>query len=493
MPTFAQAFRQGTEIKLTENGAVAFNTTKSPLLDMFGVVGSLRSRNAADIQLMYRNALADDFRLAVKMAFYARNVRGGLGERDTARVMFKYLAQNYPELMGANLDLIPYFGRWDDLYELIDTPVARDVWALIRKQLVYDLEAYKANQPISLMAKWLKSANGEKETRILGIRTARALNLSERSYRKILSTLRQYLKVTEHQMSENDWLNINYEAVPSYAMKRYRKAFKRHDENGFVKYLEGLKKGTKKVNAATLFPYDLTLGYLVGRYREDPIVEAQWKALPNYIKEGENIIVMADVSGSMMSSAGRPMATSIGLAIYFAQRNVGAYQNLYMTFTDRPTMVAINPNNSLYLNVKKVKTTGVGFSTDLKAAFRKVLEVAVVNKISPNEMPKAILVISDMEINAYMRGNNDYYWSFLDSVEAEFHRYGYEMPKIVLWNCEARQDTFLAQMDNPKVQFYSGNSAATFRDVLQNLGYNAREAMEQTLNNPIYDSIRFPN
>jgi Mg-chelatase subunit ChlD len=492
MNTFANAMRQVTQVKQTENGAKAFNTTKSYLLDMFGVVGALRSRDEKDIRNMYRDALSEEFRLAVKLAFYARNIRGGLGERDTSRVMFRYLAENYPDLMAKNIDLIPLFGRWDDLYELLGTLVEADVWKLISKQLRSDLLAYRDNKPISLMAKWLKSANGEKETRKLGLLTARALGLSERSYRKILTALRQYLKVTENQMSTNQWASIKYDEVPSYAMKRYRHAFKRHDERGFQIYLDGLKKGTRKIKASTLFPYDLVQGILNGQYRgEDAIAEAQWKALPNYIKQGDNIVVMADVSGSMGSDNGRPMATSIGLALYFAQRNVGAYQNLYMTFTSSPSFIEVNPNDSLYRNIDKVRRTGVGYSTNLEAAFAKVLSTAVNNNVPANEMPKAIVVISDMEINPYINRGNSAYWGFLNEMEARFNRYGYEMPKIILWNCEARQNTFLAQMNNPKVQFYSGNSAATFRDLLVNIGHDAYEAMVKTLSNPMYDAIKF--
>ena len=487
--TFANAMRQQTEVAATENGAKAFNTTKNPLLDMFGVVGALRSREDSDITKMYAAAFAEDKLLATKLAFYARNVRGGLGERDTSRILFKYLAYNHPEIMRKNLHLVPSFGRWDDMYEFIGTPVEADMWKFVDTQLRADLRNYQTGKPVSLMAKWLKSANGEGETRKYGLQTAKALSLTERQYRKILSALRAYLKVIEPQMSAKQWDTITYDAVPSYAMKRYRSAFARHDNVRFSNYLSGVVKGTRKINASTMYPYDLVQPYLTPRMRKDEVLEAQWKVLPNYVKKGENVLVMADVSGSMESSDGRPMATSIGLALYFAQRNTGAYKNLYMTFTNRPSFIQVNPVDSLADNVRKVRTTDIGYSTNLEAAFRAVLKLAVDNQVPVDEMPKAIVVISDMEINSYMQDSPRAGWGFIDQMESMYSHHGYKMPKMVMWNCEARQNTFLAQSNNPNVQFFSGNSAATFRDVLSCIGYNAYDAMVKTLSNPMYDCI----
>lgn len=491
MTTFSDAMKQHTEVGVTENGAKAFNTTKNPLLDMFGVVGALRNRDDSDITKMYDAAFREDKLLATKLAFYSRNVRGGLGERDTSRVLFKYLAHNHPEIMRKNLQLVPAFGRWDDMYEFIGTPVEADMWKFVDTQLRADLRNYQTGKPVSLLAKWLKSANGDGKTRRYGLKTAAALHLTERQYRKILSALRAHLNVIEPKMSAKEWGNITYDAVPSYAMKRYRKAFSRHDNVRFSNYLSGVVKGTRKINASTLHPYDLVLPYIHGSYaRADDVLEAQWRALPNYITKGENVLVMADVSGSMtMSDNARPMATSVGLALYFAERNIGDYKNLYMTFTDKPSFIRIDPNDTLCSNVQAVRHAHVGYSTNLEAAFQAVLNLAINNHVSVDEMPKAIVVISDMQINCYMQNSSRAGWGFLDQMELQYNRYGYTLPKIILWNCEARQNTFLAQSNNPNVQFFSGNSAATFKDVLSCIGYNAYEAMVKTLSNPVYDCV----
>ena len=210
---------------------------------------------------------------------------------------------------------------------------------------------------------------------------------------------------------------------------------------------------------------------------------AQWKALPNYVPENSNILVMVDVSGSMM---GRPMETSIGLGTYFAQRNGGDYHGLYMTFTDRPHFVDISMNTTLASCVEKVRRTDIGYSTNLDAAFQYVLNHALNNHIKNEDMPKALVVISDMEIDPYFRGRRNL--DFVAKWKEEFARFGYTMPKLVMWNVEARNDTFLSQSND--VLLVSGQSASTFYNLCSALGgKTAWEFMCEVLNDPMYDCV----
>jgi hypothetical protein len=288
-------------------------------------------------------------------------------------------------------------------------------------------------------------------------------------------------------MSAQEWTAIQYSQVPSYAMKNYRSAFNKHDPDGFAAYKASLVKGETKVNASTLFPYDLVHQYLnKSWYRAmpvDDIIEAQWKALPNYIEGENNILVMADVSGSM---SGRPMETSVGLATYFAQRNKGDYHNLYMTFTDRPHFIEIREGATLAETITEVMRTDVGYNTNLEAAFNEILAHAVRNRVSNKDMPKALVVISDMEIDRYMRQNR---MDFVDTMRAKFARHGYVLPKLILWNVEARNDTFLSKQEG--VLMVSGQAASTFRELCGNLdGKTAWDLMLETLGNKMYDCVR---
>ena len=499
---FAESIKTNTNTKTTENGALAYSTTGKVLIDLFAQIGALRPRSEIEIADKFAAAFAADPTLATKMMFYAGNIRGGLGERRTFRVCLRWLAINYPEIVKNNIANIPHFNRWDSLFSLVGTPVEEFMWDYIGSQLSADLEVVLESKktgkcrPVSLLAKWMPTETASsKQTRNLAHRAMRELVITPRNYRKMLTTLRKYLKVVEASMSANEWENIQYAAVPSYAMKNYRKAFGRHDATGFAAYKASLVKGETKVNASTLFPYDLvrevrkTKHYNYGtrrwEFNEDTIVEEQWKALPNYVSGENNILIMADVSGSMGCAGGRPMDTSIGLATYFAQRNKGAYHNLYMTFTNQPHFIELREGATLAEAVATVASTDVGYNTDLEAAFKAILGHAVRNNIPRDEIPKALVIVSDMEIDHYARREG---FDFVDEMKGRFAAYGYSLPTIVCWNVEARNDTFLSKSDD--VLMVSGQSPSVFRELCGRLdGKTSWDIMVETLSNPMYDCV----
>lgn len=503
---FAQAmYKQGTH-KLTENGAFAYDSTaQGAMLDLFSQIGALRPRTEREIEQKFAAAFKEDKLLATKMMFYAGDIReGGLGERRTFRICLHWLAENHPEIVVKNIQLIPFYNRFDSLFTLVGTECEAVMWELVAETLTKDVRAMKASTkskhvPVSLLAKWMPSENtSSAKTRALAGKAMRALKLTPRTYRRMLSALRKHIGITERMMSAGEWGLIDYAKVPSYAMHNYGSAFAKHDHERFDAYLKSVNKGEVKINASTLYPYDLVEKYMPRHYnaqvrhygdcyvsvKEDAVVEAQWNALPNYLTKPMNAVVMADVSGSM---SGRPMATSIGLAIYFAQHNTGLYHNQYMTFTNQPHFINIKEGASLLENVQKVASAGVGYGTNLELAFREVLRTAIVNDVRADEMPKTIVVISDMEIDRYMRPGR--HWDFLMKMRALYAGHGYTLPKIVMWNVDARKDTVLSQSED--VIFISGQSASSFKALCQNLdGVTAYELMLQVLNGKAYDKVR---
>lgn len=504
---FAEAMENKSNWKLTENGAPARTTTGDNLIDLFAVIGAMRERKEADIISMWESAYRENAELAVRMIFYAGDIRGiGLGERRTFRILIKHLANTHPSIMRKNIENIPYYNRWDSLYELVATPCEGEMWNLVRTQWLEDFGNMKHNKPISLMAKWLASVNASsKKTCMLGRKTAYKLGLTEVVYRRALSQLRAYLKVVEKSMSAQEWASIEYSAVPSYAMKNYSQAFAHHDRDRFSSYKESLEQkiadGTisqKDIKSATLFPYDLVRKYIDADIYEfwsrpsyirpyDTITEAQWKALPDYLDEEANVVVMADVSGSMYSPNYQPISASLGLALYFASRNKGIYHNKYMTFTDKPSFLTINENASLHDQLRQAWSAGVGYSTNLERAFMYILDTAIENNVKSEEMPKALVVVSDMEIDPFFRG---YKLDFLEEMTRRFRDAGYTMPKIVLYNVEARANTFHAKSSNPNVVFASGYGASTFATVIKGITMSAYEMMETTLRNEWYDKVK---
>lgn len=480
--SFADAMRNEGKFTHTENGAVALNTTSDARLDLFGTIGALREADKNRIETLFAEAYAQDKLFATKIVFYARDIRGGLGERKTFRTIIRYMAEKHPEALRPNLDLIGVFGRYDDMYSLIGTPLEEDMWAAMKKQFEEDLRNLNDGNAISLLAKWIKTADASsKETRRLGIMTAQKLGYPVYNFKRIVRSMRKHIGVVESLMSAGRWDEIKYPEVPSRAMMIYRKAFMRHDEQRFNAFINKAVKGEVKINATTLFPYDIVEKFLY-KGESSKVLEAQWKALPDYVEKGSNVLVMADVSGSM---SGRPMATSIGLAMYFAERNVGAYHNMFMTFSGNPETVLLK-GETLEQRINNLKRANWQMNTDLQAAFNKVLSIAVKNNIPREEMPKAIVVVSDMEIDSC--GNRQ--WTFYDKIVAKFAENGYQIPNIIFWNVNSRHDVFHADHDRKGVQLASGQSVTVFKQILQNLGYNPVEAMENTINSERYDCIK---
>lgn len=469
-----------TSVTPTKNGGRALSTTGDKLLNLFAVLGALRSR-PTDVIDKFDAAFRENADLATRMAFYGRDVRGGLGERAVGRLMLRELALLYPEVVVANLKNIVEFGRYDDLFVLFDTECEDAMVEYVKMQLVSDWKHMKSNQHVSLLAKWMPSINASSEhTKALAHRFVKALNTTPREYRKTLSALRKYIDVTEVKMSANKWTDIDYKAVPSNAMANYGSAFARHDYEDFNRYMDAVKSGNVKINVATLYPYDV----IETMYGNRDVAEAQGKALPNYVEGDNNFLIMADVSGSMI---GRPMETSVGLAIYFAERNHGVFANKFMTFTDIPKIVDVT-GDDLFEKYCSV-TDHVGYNTNLEAAFDAILSTAVRTKCPQADLPKALVIISDMEIDHWDGGS----LTFTEEMRKRFADAGYEMPKLVYWNVDSRKDTFLASKNDPNAILVSGQSASTFKNLIKGIDLSAFEIMAQTLNDPRYDCVVVPS
>ena len=501
MSHFTDAMQEATSWTKTANGADARSSTGNPLVDIFASIGSMRNIPEEELLKKYVAAYNFDKNLAIKLLFYARDIRDcGCGERHTFRAILTFMANLHPESISKNIKYIPFYGRWDDLYSLVGTKVEDEMWNFMRFQFYEDLANAKEGKFVSLLGKWMKSTNtSSKESVKLGCLTARKMGMKIPVYQKSLSILRKQIRVVEQNMSANKWTDIKYEEVPSNAMTKYRSAFGRHDFDGFGKYLAEVKSGIKKINSSTLYPYNLTEKYITGgtsrsavnRFHyvcntvdePDEVVEAQWKALPNYVDKDANILVVADTSGSM---EGRPIATAIGLAIYFAERNKGEFHNKFMTFSSKPQFVTIS-GDTLYKKVLSSVDTDWGNNTDIKKALDMILNVGIRNHLSDDEMPKALCVVSDMSFDycctdAY--DNRDFY----TVMKQEYENAGYTMPNIVFWNVNG-SGVYHSRYDVKGVQMYSGQSVGTFKNVIDAIGYNAEEAMLKALNSPRYEQV----
>lgn len=480
MKNFIETIKDLCDSKFTDNGAFAYSTTGSRVLNLFALVGTMRQLSEAEIIEKYLAARSEDKELADKIILYARNIReGGLGERRVSRIMLKELATIDPSKVARNIDTIVNAGRWDDIYALENTPCDYLIWKTIKKQLNNDLINLKNNQPISLLAKWIPSINASsKETKRLGKKTALMIGYTEKQYRKILSKLRNYLRIVERQMSAKQWQDINFELVPSLAMLRYTSAFEKNCTNEFKQYQDDLQNQKTTIKTTGLYPYNILERFFCERgYKWNNIYEEQWKELPNYIKEDMQAIVMADVSGSMYT---KPIASSVGLGIYFAEHNKGAYHNLLMTFSKEPRFINLEEYDTLYDKCKHIlKPEYIGYNTDLDKGFEAIFNIAK----STKEVPKSLIVISDMEIDNYCQRHSCE--NIVEKWIIAFNEIGLQMPKLILWNVQDNfSDTVLSKADNPYISYCSGYSVSTFKYITTLIDKGAMNSMIEILSQP---------
>lgn len=495
-------------ISVTENGAVGYGTTGKELLDLNFAVASLRKMSDAEVAKRFKKVFCEDKLLAMKWLFYARDCRQGLGERRLFRVVLKDLVESNPEMVIPVINLIPEYGRYDDLWCLLDNAEsAQTVYQIVDKQLKEDWENMKAGQPISLIAKWMPSVNASSaQTKEYGKKLCKALHMTECEYRKSLSKLRKYLDVVETKMSAKNWSEIKYEAVPSRANLIYNNAFLRNDEERRREYLGKLEKGETKINASTLFPHDIvhkyctSTGWSTSLKRNDATIEALWKALPDTVQGCDKTIVVADGSGSMCSSvdnSSRVTALEVAnaLAIYFAEHSSGQFKDKYITFSERPQFVDFSKATSLHDKLQTALAHNECANTNIEAVFDLILTTAIKNQMPQKDLPKNILIVSDMEFDmcatcGASRGYNRRKPTkrLFEVIAQKYAQAGYQLPRLVFWNVNSRTGTIPVKENDLGVALVSGFSANVAKMVMSG-SIDPFECLLETLNSERYAPI----
>ena len=201
----AMKAQQSQAKTLTENGAVAYATSGKALLDFNFAISALRGANEKKIENMFSAAFYDNSLTAMKFLFWLRDPREGAGERRIFRVCLKWLQGNRPEVIKAVLSLAPDFGRWDDLWGLLDTGAKTDVVSLISETIEKDNLAMAQGKPTTLLKKWLCSENSSsKITKHFASIIRTGLEMTPKQYRQMLSAGRKYIDVVERKMSSGE-------------------------------------------------------------------------------------------------------------------------------------------------------------------------------------------------------------------------------------------------------------------------------------------------
>lgn len=494
-------------LSYTENGAIGFKSSGNKLVDLNFAVASLRGKTDKEIYTRFRDAFNENPVYAMRWLAYASDVREGLGERNLFRVCITDLAKNGQyNLVKQIVPMVPEYSRWDNLWPLLNTKAKTAVLALIKKQMSADNANYLANKSVSLMAKWLPSENASsKESYKFANIIMSYLKMTPKQYRQWLARMRKYIDVVERKMSSQNWQAIDYEAVPSRANLIYNKAFLKHDYERRNAYLSALTKGEAKINSSVAYPHDIVSRYYY--YSQiDPTLEGMWKALPDMVKGCGNTLVVADGSGSMGVNVGGTKSVTArnvadALAIYFAERCNGQFKNNYITFSETPQLVNLG-NGNLASKLKIAHQHNEVANTNIEAVFNLILQTALDNNMTQEDLPQNILIISDMEFDGCVtmghppkRDRWGYFGSgtpvnktLFGQMAQRYEQYGFKLPRLVFWNVNSRTGTIPVKENDMGVALVSGFSVNICKMVMSGKT-DPLSVLLEAINVPRYDVV----
>lgn len=444
MTTFRNAVLATPVMTTTTNGMVALQSTMSKSVDLFFKIGASRGKNVTS---QFEQAFQENPAVALRIAQWARDVRGGAGERQIYRDILKHLEIYHKDVLLETtiLQNTAEIGRWDDLLIFSDPDVNKVAFTLI---------AVALTEKNALAAKWCKRKGPVAEE------LRKFLGLTPRSYRKLLVGLSN---TVETQMCARQWNEINFSHVPSLAMSRYTKAFNKKAPATFASYKAALVKGDPevKVNAAAVYPYDIIKSL---RYGDRVMADQQWKALPNYMSDAM-VLPMVDVSGSMQCSAGGSktitcLDVALSLGLYCSDKNTGPFKDLFLTFSSQPQLVPLR--GTLSEKMHQMNSSSWAMSTNLNAAFDEILRVAVGNRVDASQMPKILLILSDMQFNQCVTNGSN---TAMGMITDKYQHAGYELPKVVFWNLNSH-DNVPVKFNEQGTALVSGFSPSIMKAVL---------------------------
>lgn len=486
-----EQLKKETNYTRTENGALTYASSMNSCLDLFSGIGAFRNVPEEKIISRFQRAYAENAELAMKCLFFARDVRGGLGERRTFKVILAWLAWNHPESVIKNLPIVAEYGRYDDMLMLMDTPCRNSMLDILAKQLAKDKAALEAGkqEEISLLGKWLPSINASNKNTIrYAKKIADYLKLDNKAYRKLLTELRATIKIIENNLRLKDY-SFDYGKQPSKAMLKYRRAFWRNDEERYKAFLEKVQKGEAVMHTGALAPYDIIKPIVQNRYnkfddQERVSLDTTWNAQEDFAN-GENALVVVDGSGSMYGWGDPcPAAVAQSLGIYFAERNTGHFKNHFITFSANPRLIEIN-GKDIVDKVQYCMSYNECANTNISKVFKLILNTAQKYKLPQDELPSRIYIISDMEFDYCAEGAG---LTNFESAKKLFEAAGYILPKVVFWNVSARNEQVPVTKNEQGVALVSGVSPQIF-SMLQCGELSPEGFMLRVLNSERYAAV----
>ena len=427
----------------TTNGAPTNKTSGKECLDLFTRIGNMRWEHRNRILEDFETAYQEDKELATQVLFWARAARIGSGERKTFHTILEEIGKTSPNFISDNSKTLAELGYWKDLLPYLHIDGVVTTFA----QAIKDGDR--------LACKWAPRKCPQLRNK---------LGYTNKEYRK---WLKKHSDTVEQQMSAQQWSGINYSSVPGTAMRKYNGSFDKRDNQRFVDWKNDK---TTKASVSATYPHQII------ECNDEALMDKMWVNLKDFIKPGENILPMIDVSGSMF---GNPLNVAISLGMYLAERNKSEFKDMFLTFSEEPELVKLQGDtvSERFFNIGRADW---GMNTDFEKAYKHILDRAVRFKVDPDSMPTMLLVLSDMQFDESQSYNNGSFKTHYSWMEDEYKAAGYPFPKIVFWNLEAHPGTPARCSDN-NVGMVSGFSPAIMEAVLNCEDFTPMNVMLEAL------------
>jgi len=464
----------------TTNGAPSLATTQDARLDLF--FKTVRDISNANLVALIDASWVVDPLHTMKILMNWRDCRGGKGDYAGFVNAMVYVAEMWPEWFHVNIENVPEYGRYLDLVKIWHGAVSENTQVKIMDFIVTQLNTDKASidsgTEVSLLAKWIPSEKKQWDKgfvkalckalfKVPSMVTDDHMKALRKDY---LVPLRKALKIVEHNLCDKDYASIKYEAVPSCAMQKYKKAFSKNDPEHFGEYMDEVKAGTKKINSTQVYPHDLVRKCMNSR-GPDPVNEAQWEVLCKKVQASgafDDSVVVCDVSGSM---TGTPMEVAIALGLLSKQKLI--------TFSENPQLHDVPYNSSLYVQVHNVMAMNWGYNTN----FEKVMALVAT---LPQPI-KRIYIFSDMQFDEAISGQGT--MTHFEQIKAEWEE---RMPQIIFWNLKGNTKDFPTSSSDTGVTMLSGYSPALLSMIIDSKEMNPLQIMLSAINGERYQRVVAP-
>jgi hypothetical protein len=226
------------------------------------------------------------------------------------------------------------------------------------------------------------------------------------------------------------------------------------------------------------------------------MVNKYWDNLTDYFNGASlNALAVVDTSSSMW---GTPVYVATSLGMYCAEKCNGPFAGHYVSFSQNPRLVKVE-GVDFCDKVDRIIRTDLCENTDIEKTFDMLLDTAIRNGCSQEDLPQNIIIISDMEFDRARGYGRTYDWAtrtyktnnaspetLMEGIARKWANYGYKMPHLIFWNVDARQNN-IPMLGNGPISYVSGFSPSIFQTIMT--GKTGYDLMMEKLNSERYAVI----